>query len=62
MPDVDLAAWSQAGTKEFWSATEVEADEGRTAASAAENNVRPERTRATSPDIGGLAVKIPGAN
>jgi len=38
---VDIAAWSQAGTKESWSATAVEADEGGTAVAAAENNVRP---------------------
>jgi hypothetical protein len=39
--DVDIAAWSQAGTKEFWSATAVEADEGGTAVAPAGNNVRP---------------------
>jgi hypothetical protein len=62
MSNVDIAACRQAERKKNWSATVMGADEGNTAVAAAENNVRPEGTRATSSDIGGLAVKAPGAS
>jgi hypothetical protein len=57
--NVDIAAWSQAGTKEFWSATAVEADEGGTAAPAAEDNVRPGETRETRSCMRFIEAKEP---